>query len=408
MLSLSVVMFLANLNQLMLWPFYVDVARTLDTSVPLIGQTTTLALLVSAVLGIFIGPLADHFGHRRTLLLAAAGIVISAFGTTLAPSFITLLGARLLSGVSAGVANSVVLAVAGTRFAGETRRRAMSWTIAALAAPAIGGIPIIAGLGDLFGWRWSFALVGMLAVAGCGLLQVALPADPPVSASPFRPRSIMTAYRPFVRHRTMSALLAGSTLRAIAWVGMLTYFGAFWVEEKGLSVSGSGLMLMIGGTGFFCGSLAAGGRLGHFDLRLLFAATTGAAITLLGLLYTLPVGPVALVLPLFAAGFLGAFSLVALTALLASETPAAPATTMALNSAVFSLGSAFGAMAGGGLLAVGGYSMLGSGLTAFGIASALVVWQPGRAARLALVDVNADPSDRTETISARLPVRERP
>jgi predicted MFS family arabinose efflux permease len=61
---------------------------------------------------------------------------------------------------------------------------------------------------------------------------------------------------------------------------------------------------------------------------------------------------------------------------------------MALNSAVFSLGSAFGAMTGGGLLAVGGYGLLGSGLTAFGIASALVVWQPGRVARLAPVDAD--------------------
>src|SRR5688572_15586307 len=106
MLTLCVVMFLANLNELMLWPFYVDVARALDTSIPLIGQTTTLAFLVSAVLGILIGPLADHFGHRRTLLLAAAGIVISACGTALAPSYVALLGARLLSGLSAGVANS--------------------------------------------------------------------------------------------------------------------------------------------------------------------------------------------------------------------------------------------------------------------------------------------------------------
>jgi predicted MFS family arabinose efflux permease len=247
----------------------------------------------------------------------------------------------------------------------------------------------------------------MIAVVGCGLLRLALPSDPPISATPFRPRSIMTAYRPFVGHWAMSTLLAGSALRAIAWMGMLTYFGAFWVEERGLSISGSGLMLMIGGTGFFCGSLAAGGRLGRFDLRLLFAATTGAAITLLGLLYTLPVEPSALVLLLFAAGFLGAVSLVALTTLLASETPAAPATTMALNSSAVSLGSAFGAMAGGGLLAIGGYGVLGSGLTAFGIASALAVWRPGRVARLAVVEVDADLGDRSGSVSSRLPVRER-
>ena len=379
-----------HLNELMLWPFYVEVARDFDTSISLVGQTTTLAVLVSAVLGILIGPLADHYGHRRTLLLGAAGVVVSAFGTALASSFVMLLIARLLSGVSAGVAVSVVLAVAGSRFTGEARRKAMSWAIAALAAPAIGGIPVIAGLGDLVGWQWSFALVGAIAMVGCGLLRLSLPADPPVGADPFRLDSVLAAYRPFIGHWTTLTLFAGNALRAIAWIGMLTYFGAFWVDAKDLSVSGSGLMLMIGGTGYFAGSLVSGGRLGRFDQRLLFACSTGTSITILGLLYTLPVEPTLLAVPLFIGGFLGAFGYVALTTLLASETPAAPAATMALNSAVFSLGSAFGAMAGGGLLAVGGYGMLGSGLAAFGVASALVVWQPGRVARLTPLDVDVE------------------
>lgn len=388
MLTLCVVVFLAFLNELMLSPFYVAVADDFDVSVPVIGQATTLAVLVSAALGVVIGPLADHYGHRRTLLLGVAGVVVSAFGTALAPSFVVLLIARLLSGVSAGVAISVVLAVAGTRFAGETRRKAMSWTIAAIAAPAIGGIPVIAAIGDLVGWRWSFALVGAIAVGGAGLLRLTLPADPPVGAEPFRVRSVLTTYRPFVGHRVTSTLLAGSALRAIAWIGMLTYFGAFWVDAKGLSVSGSGLMLMIGGTGYFSGSLAAGARLGRFDQRLLFACTTGSSITMLGLLYTLPASPVILTVPLFAGAFLGAVGWVTLTTLLAGETPAAPATTMALNGAVFNLGSAVGAMVGGGLLAVGGYGALGSGLAAFGIAAAIVVWQPWRDVRPVLAEAD--------------------
>ena len=101
LLTLCAIVFVAYLNQLMLWPFYVDVARDLDTPIPLLGQTTTLAVLVSAALGLVIGPWADHVGHRRTLLLGVAGVVISAFGTALAPSFLALLGARVLGGMSA-------------------------------------------------------------------------------------------------------------------------------------------------------------------------------------------------------------------------------------------------------------------------------------------------------------------
>src|SRR5687767_11726118 len=95
LLTLCAIAFVAYLNQLMLWPFYVDVARDLDIPIPLLGQTTTLAVLVSAALGLVIGPLADHVGHRRTLLFGATGVVISAFGTALAPTFLALLGARM-------------------------------------------------------------------------------------------------------------------------------------------------------------------------------------------------------------------------------------------------------------------------------------------------------------------------
>src|SRR5688572_2388386 len=87
LLTLCAVVFLAYLNEFMLLPFYVDVARDFDTSISLIGQTTTVAVLVSAFLGVIIGPLADYYGHRRTLLLGVAGIVISAIGTALALSF---------------------------------------------------------------------------------------------------------------------------------------------------------------------------------------------------------------------------------------------------------------------------------------------------------------------------------
>ena len=80
---------------------------------------------------------------------------------------------------------SVALAVVATRFEGDERRKAMSWTIAALAAPTIGGIPVIAAFGDLVGWRWSFVLIGVIALAGSVLLRLAFPADPPVGAAPF-------------------------------------------------------------------------------------------------------------------------------------------------------------------------------------------------------------------------------
>ena len=68
---------------------------------------------------------------------------------------------------------------------------------------------------------------------------------------------------------------------------------------------------------------------------------------------------------------------------------------------------AFGAMSGGGLLAIGGYSLLGSGLATFGIASALVVWQPWHNVRPVPGDVEVVQRDVVGDILSPLPVQER-
>ena len=87
-----------------------------------------------------------------------------------------------------------------------------------------------------------------------------------------------------------------------------------------------------------------------------------------------------LTLPLLAAGFVSAIGNVALTTLLAGETPAAPATTMALNvrSSTWAARSAHWSEA---VCWPPAATASGRRLNGFGIVSAFVVWQPWRDAR---------------------------
>jgi predicted MFS family arabinose efflux permease len=60
--------FLGALTSVALGPFLPVIARDLRTSVPLLGQTATAALLSAAVLGLVVGPQADRYGPPRLLL----------------------------------------------------------------------------------------------------------------------------------------------------------------------------------------------------------------------------------------------------------------------------------------------------------------------------------------------------
>ena len=142
-------------------------------------------LVVAAMLPVF-GRLADMVGRK---LLSCGGFVVFVTGSGLcglAPSLDTLVGARVLQALGAGLlqANSVAIIVAA---AAEARRgRALGLQSAAQAVglsagPGLGGFLIAA-----LGWRrvfWINLPVGLLGAA-LGLLVLPRTEQPPCAATP--------------------------------------------------------------------------------------------------------------------------------------------------------------------------------------------------------------------------------
>jgi MFS transporter, DHA1 family, inner membrane transport protein len=377
LVTLCFAMCAGGINAMGLGPFLVDIGGDLGSSVPAVGQAMTVTLLMSAVSGIVAGPVADHFGHRRLMVAGAIVLAISALGTALATTYTVFMGARFIGGASLALLNGLSLAIAGSYFAGQARRRALSVAVASMSGVAILGVPFLSWLGGAFGWRWAFTIIGLLAIALTPFLHRLIPLTEP-STSGFRLTQLLLAYRPLLSQREVVALYVGSFLRAIFWLGTLTYFGAFVIERFGLSLEQVGLTYMFGGAGFLAGSLLAGGRIGWLDHRLVFTVSTIVGAAFFGLMYLISPGAITAVLLLAVGGCFGAIGWVILNTMLATESHAGAGTTMSLNTAVFNLGSAAGGAVGGVLLALGDYAALGFGLPVFAIAASLIVWVSGR------------------------------
>jgi predicted MFS family arabinose efflux permease len=165
-------------------------------------------------------------------------------------------------------------------------------------------------------------------------------------------------------------------LRAICWFGLLTYFGAFLSQKLALSTGLVGVAYMLGGGGYFLGSVLSGGPLAHVPPRTLLVAGNVAMALLMGLAFSAILGPLGTVAMLPLAGFAGALGWVAVAALLTADSPAGAGTTMTLHGSLFNLGAAAGGAIGGLLLALAGYGALAIGLPIFGLASALLAWWP--------------------------------
>jgi DHA1 family inner membrane transport protein len=376
--ALCVSTFLATLTFVVPAPFFPTMARDLGVSVPLLGQVVTTMLVLSAILGLVSGPLADRYGHRRFIVLglAATAVCLLAFG--LAATFPILLVAALAGGLADAAVFGPSLAVAGTAFTGPAVRRALGWTTASMAGSGIVGVPVLTAVGEFAGWRTAFVVAGCAAAGAAWLGSAWLPRDLHNPGGRLRLQTLLAAYQPLLRHSPTLRLYAVSMLRAICWYGLLTYIGAFLGQRLGLTTSQIGLAYMLGGSGYFLGSLAAGGPLGRVPARTLLIGGNVAMALLLGLTFSAVLGPMGTVAILPFACFAGAFGWVAIVALLTAESPAGAGTTMTLHGSLFNLGAAGGGAIGGLLVALAGYGALAIGLPIFGFAAALIAWQPKR------------------------------
>ena len=70
-------------------------ARGEGVGVPLLGQVVAAMLLLSALLGLVAGPLADRYGHRRLIVLGLSAAAACLLGFGFAPAFPVLLVAAL-------------------------------------------------------------------------------------------------------------------------------------------------------------------------------------------------------------------------------------------------------------------------------------------------------------------------
>ncbi len=373
--ALCVAAFLASLNFFATTPFYPPMARDLHTTVPLLGQVVALMVLLSAGLGLVVGPLGDRYGYRWPLVIGMLAIAVNLLGTGLAPAYPVLLGLSVAGGLGDALVFGLALAIAGTRFAGDARRRAIGWTIGALSSAPIVGIPLLTAISGVGGWRAALAAGGLAAAGAAWFVAAALPPDGRRPTTPLQTRTLLGAYAPLLRHPPTLRLLGVATLRAAWWLGLLTYLGAFLEDAVGLSTRQIGFVYTLAGAGFAAGTFVAGGRLGAVSPRASVALSSVAAGLLVGPMLLFANARVALPL-LLVISLAAAMCSVGVTTLLAAESPAGAGTTMVLNGSLLNAGTAGGAALGGILIALGGYGALGLGLPLFAFAAAALAWWP--------------------------------
>ena len=346
------------------------IADGVNVSIP------TAGMLVSAyAIGVMIGaPLMTlaltRWSRRAALIGLMAIFTLGNLLSALAPEYWTLLAARVLTSLNHGAFFGLGSLVAASVVPREKQASAVAAMFMGLTLANVGGVPAATWLGQIIGWRLSFAATAGLGVVAMVALAMALPRGGAGN------RPDVRAELAVLTQPAVLTALATTVLSAGAMFTLYTYIAPTLASLTGATNGFVTAMLVVIGLGFTLGNYA-GGKLADraLDASLIgFLALLAIIMLLFPLLAQTRIGAT---LGLLVWG-LAAFAVVPpLQMRVMRAASGAPGLASSVNIGAFNLGNALGAAAGAAVIAANlGYAavpLMGALLSAAGLA--LVLWQ---------------------------------
>ena len=155
----------------MIAPLLPRLAGDLTVSVAAAGQLVTVFALTYALSSPILTALTGSLNRRRLLALSMVGFALANVVAFAARDYWTLMAARVLLAVAAGLYVPNANALAGALVRPEQRGAALAIVSGGTTIAVALGVPLGSIIGAHFGWRAMFASVGVLAlIATLGLL----------------------------------------------------------------------------------------------------------------------------------------------------------------------------------------------------------------------------------------------
>ncbi len=176
LLALILVAAVANLNLAVANVALPDIGKAFDasqTALNLVAVGYSLGLAASVL---WLGALGDRYGRKLMLLLGVGLSIPACILAAWAPSIEVLIGARILGGLSAGMAYPTTLALITALWSGAARTRSIAlWSALGGAISSLG--PLVAGvLLEHYWWGSVFVVTLPLAAVALVMAVVLVPA----------------------------------------------------------------------------------------------------------------------------------------------------------------------------------------------------------------------------------------
>ena len=353
---------------LILGPLLVPIAAEFETTVGAVGLLAAVTSVPWAVDELVGGPLSDRWGRKPMLL---GGNLITGLGTVLAGftgSYGALLAVRLLSGFGASTIGPNVTSATADLVSPARRGAALGWVLSGSSLGSVVGVPLIAYIAGVWGWRAAFWAAGAVALS----IVVAEALILPVTGRTTGPGvPYLRSFRVALSDRSTRIVLLANLFERAAHGLVTVYLPAFLTQSYGLDLREVAPGLAVAAVGLLVGSFL-GGRLTDLVPKRTLAWATPLTKGLLILpLFLWTPGLLVTVALAFLVGILSGATRPVYMWLLTNVDPQIRGTAMGMTVISNQGGTILGASLGGLLLGTGIYAWLGWFGAATGIIAGL-------------------------------------
>jgi predicted MFS family arabinose efflux permease len=317
-----------------------EIAASLEISIGQAGLLIAAFGISAAICAPVLATLGSRIDRRKLLTASMAVCAIANVFAALSQSYDQLMLARILAAVTSAVYTPQVAATVSMMVAEEERAPTLGKLMVGWAIGSVAGNPLSVLVGTQFGWRVSFAALGIASFVVAVFVWRAIPVGVRVP-----PLSLERWYRVF-KSPALRWLTFATALTNVGSMVMLSFIAPIVFAVQGIQGSTLAALFFIAGIGGLIGNV-----LSVRMVRRLGATTVAYKCNIVA-------GVMLLIWPIFAQWFICIYIMQFLWSLgsagfpavqqarLIAIAPGLAAATIALNSSVTYLGGSIGASIG--------------------------------------------------------------
>lgn len=161
---LALLQFLVMLDFMIIAPLGHILTKDLNIGTSRFGIVVSVYIFSAAAASFFSSGFLDRYDRKKILLFFFSGFIIGTVLCALSNSFLSLLVARIVTGIFGGVIGSIIMTIVTDLFSPTQRGRAMSTIQTSFAVAQILGIPLGLFIATHLNWNYTFYLIVLLSL----------------------------------------------------------------------------------------------------------------------------------------------------------------------------------------------------------------------------------------------------